>query len=63
MSNKKTKQASADLNACLDDLGLKDNDRVFCLVGSLCAEHEKIAFLAGLQPGAQLILELQQKAE
>ena len=59
MSNEKTKQASADLNVCLDNLSLKDNDQVFCLVGSLCAEHERIAFLAGLQLGAQLMLELQ----
>ena len=31
MSNEKTKQASADLNACLEELSLKDNDRVFSL--------------------------------
>lgn len=62
MSNEKTKQASADLNACLDDLSLKDNNRVFCFVGALCAEHERIAFLAGLQLGAQLILELQKQS-
>lgn len=61
MSNEKTKQANADLNACLDDLSLKDNDRVFFLVGVLCTEHERITFLAGLQLGAQLILELQKQ--
>ena len=31
MSNGKTKQASANLNACLEELSLKDNDRVFSL--------------------------------
>lgn len=63
MSNGKTKQASANLNACLEELSLKDNDRVFFLVGALCAEHERIAFLAGLQLGAQLILELLQQTD
>lgn len=63
MSNEKTKQASANLNACLGDLSLKENDRVFCLVGALCAEHERIAFFAGIQLGAQLMLELQQEVE
>ena len=29
---------------------------------ALCAEHERIAFFAGLQLGAQLMLELQQEA-
>lgn len=62
MSNEKTKQASADLSAYLSDLSRKDTDRVFCLVGALCAEHERIAFFAGLQLGAQLMLELQQEA-
>ena len=62
MSNEKTKQASADLSAYLSDLSRKDTDRVFCLVGALCAEHERIAFFAGMQLGAQLMLELQQEA-
>lgn len=61
MSNERTKQASANLSACLSDLSRKDTDRVFCLVGALCAEYERIAFLAGLQLGAQLMLELQQE--
>ena len=63
MSNEKTKQASANLSACLNDLSRKDTDRVFCLVGALCAEHERIAFFAGVQLGAQLMLELQQEKQ
>lgn len=58
LSNDKTKQADAVLNACLEELPLKDNDKVFGLLVTLCAEHERIAFLAGLQVGAQLILEI-----
>ena len=58
MSNDITKQADQDLYACLEALSLKDNNRVFNLVATLCAEHERIAFLAGLQVGAQLILEI-----
>lgn len=63
MSNERTKQASANLSACLRDLSRKDTDRVFCLVGTLCAEHERIAFFAGMQLGAQLMLELQKNVE
>lgn len=58
MSNEKTKAASRDLHDYLGDLSFRENDNVFSLVGALCAEHERIAFLAGLQLGAQLILEL-----
>lgn len=58
MSNAKTKAASRALNEHLGDLSFRENDRVFSLVGTLCAEHERIAFLAGLQLGAQLMLEL-----
>lgn len=63
MSNEETKQASANLSACLSELSRKDTDRVFCLVGALCAEYERIAFFAGMQLGAQLMLELQLEAE
>ena len=58
MSNAKTKAASRALNEHLGELSFRENDRVFSLVGALCAEHERIAFLAGLQLGAQLMLEL-----
>ena len=63
MSNEKTKQASANLSICLNDLSRKDTDRVFCLVGALYAEHERIAFFAGMQLGAKLMLELQQEKQ
>lgn len=58
MSNAKTKATSRALNEHLGELSFRENDRVFSLVGNLCAEHERIAFLAGLQLGAQLMLEL-----
>ena len=58
MSNRKTKAAGRELNEHMGELFFQENDRVFSLVGALCAEHERIAFLAGLQLGAQLILEL-----
>ncbi len=59
MSNNKTKAASRTLNDHLRALSFQENDRVFTLVGALCAEHERIAFLAGIQLGAQLMLEIQ----
>ena len=60
MSNEKTKQASAKLHACLNNLSYENHEQVYGLVNTLCAEYERIAFLAGLQLGAQLMLELQQ---
>lgn len=58
MSNSKTKRADQDLYVCLEALPLEDNNKVFNLVATLCAEHERIAFLSGLQVGAQLMLEI-----
>lgn len=58
MSNAKTKAASRALDEHLGELSFRENDHVFSLVGALCTEHERIAFLAGLQLGAQLMLEL-----
>lgn len=59
MSSEKTKQASAELNACLKGLSYADCEQVYGLVNALRAEYERIAFLAGLQLGVQLMLELQ----
>lgn len=61
MSSEKTKQASADLHACLKGLPYEDCEKVYGLVNTLCAEYERIAFLAGLQLGAQLMLELHER--
>ena len=58
MGNEKTKKISRELNDRLEELSFRENNRVFSLVGSLCAEHERIAFFAGLQLGAQLICHL-----
>ncbi len=61
MANAKTKKANRDLGDCLQQLFGKDRDKVFSLVCTLCAEHERIAFFAGLRLGAQLMLELRQE--
>ena len=63
MTNEKTKQASRNLSAYLRFLPPKKRDAIYCLASTLCAEHESIAFIAGLQLGAQLMLELQQSDE
>lgn len=60
MTNTKTKQASQNFSAYLQFLPPKKRDTIYCLASTLCAEHESIAFIAGLQLGAQLMLELQQ---
>jgi len=41
----------------------KKRDAIHCLASTLCAEHESLAFIAGLQLGAQLMLELTDEAE
>lgn len=61
MSNEKTKYASANLSACLNDFSHENCEQVYGLVNALCAEYEEVAFLAGIQLGAQLMLELQQE--
>lgn len=58
MSNNITKQADQELFVCLEGLSFEDNSRLSSLIITLCAEHERIAFLAGLQVGAQLMLEI-----
>lgn len=63
MTNEKTKQASRNLSAHLRLLPPKRRDTIYCLASTLCAEHESIAFIAGLQLGAQLMMELQQSDE
>ena len=62
MTNEKTKQASRNLSAYLRFLPPKKRDAIYCLASTLCAEHESIAFIAGLQLGAQLMLELTEEA-
>lgn len=63
MSNERTKKASVDLDACLNDLSRENCGQLYDLVNALCAEYERIAFLAGIQLGAQLMLELRQEVE
>ena len=63
LMNAKTKQASRELISYLRFLPEKKRDTIYCLASTLCAEHESIAFIAGLQLGAQLMLELQQNDE
>lgn len=61
MMNTRTKQASKELMDYLQFLPEKKRDEIYSLSGVLCAEHESIAFIAGIQLGAQLMLELQQE--
>ncbi len=58
MSNDKTKAANRAIREYFGNPSPQEEDTIFSLIGELCAEHERIAFLAGLQLGAQLMLEL-----
>ena len=53
-----TKQLSQEMNGLLSSLPFADGDKVCSLSSELAAEHEPIGFVAGLQLGAQLMLEL-----
>ncbi len=59
MSNDKTKAANRAIRDYFGNPSPQEEDTIFTLIGTLCAEHERIAFLAGLQLGAQLMLEIQ----
>ncbi len=62
MSNEKTKAANRAIRDYFGNPSPQEEDAIFTLIGTLCAEHERIAFLAGLQLGAQLMLELRETA-
>ena len=47
-----------ELEECLCNLPLEDNNAVFNLCCRICTAYEHIAFLDGLQYGAHLMLEL-----
>ena len=53
-----TKQLSQEMNELLSCLPFADGDKVCSLSSELAAEHERIGFVAGLQLGVQLMLEL-----
>ena len=53
-----TKQLSREINELTNNLPFADGDKVCSLSSELAAEHERIGFVAGLQLGAQLMLEL-----
>ena len=57
-----TKQLSQEMNKLLSGLPFADGDKVCSLSSELAAEHERIGFVAGLQLGAQLMLELGKEA-
>ena len=58
MSDARTKAAAQTLYDRLDNLSDEESDDIFSLAISLCAEHERLAFQAGLQVGARLVMEL-----
>ena len=61
MSDTRTKAAAQTLHDRLDNLSDEESDDIFSLAISLCAEHERLAFQAGLQLGAQLVMELMEE--
>ena len=58
MTTPEVKRGFRDIRDSLSMLDEKACDHVIGQVGCLCAEHERIAFVAGLQLGVQLMLEI-----
>lgn len=58
MSSEKAKQAFHDLTLLLSELNFQNTDEVLSLSDTISAEQKRIACTAGLQLGAQLMLEL-----
>ena len=54
-------QLAREIHEQLSGLSFSDSDAVCCLANKLAAEHERIGFIAGLQFGAQLMLELRKE--
>ncbi len=61
MSSAATKEGFRLVRNSLAEMSPKTADEVIAHVGCLCAEHERIAFVAGLRVGVQLMMELQEK--
>lgn len=53
------RQAFAELDLHLEQLPLKENDAIFDVVCDLCTEHQRLAFIAGVQVGMRLFSELE----
>ena len=52
------KDGFADLNDYMEGLPIKDNDVVFSLVCRICAEYQRLAFIAGFHVGFRLEQEI-----
>lgn len=61
LHNDVTKEKHAELRKSLSASDGLDADDIIDKVGSLCAEYEKIAFIAGLKLGVQLMTEIVQE--
>lgn len=56
--NDRFRRTLSELDDCMSKLSNRENDRVFDLFNDLSLGYEKAAFLAGLQTGLRLALEI-----
>ena len=56
---KEIEQGFVELDRCLENISLDNNNAIFSLVCNLCNRYEERAFKDGLRLGAYLMLELQ----
>lgn len=59
LENNTIKENFRALYQCIEHLELRNVDKVIDIVCTLCTEHQRISFAAGVQVGVQLIYELQ----
>ncbi len=58
LDNEVTREGFRAIRVHLDKLPVHDSDSLFTEISTLCAEYERLAFIAGLHLGAQLMQEL-----
>ena len=63
LQNAVTKEKYAELREALSASDQVDPDEIMDKVISLCSEYEKIAFIAGLKLGVQLMTEVSQQRD
>ena len=60
MNSEKINAGFAEIEEAAGQLSQKRKRRLMRLVGDLCVEHEKNAFIEGIRVGSRLMLKLQE---
>ena len=58
ISSEKIDAGFLEVETAISQLSQKRKRRVMRLIGDLCVEHERLAFIEGIRAGSRLVLEL-----